>query len=178
MRIITGAARGRRLIAPEGTDVRPTTEKVKESLFSILQFELEGRRVLDLFAGSGQLGLEALSRGAAEAVFVDRDKRSLEIVKKNIERTGLSANARAVLRDAIAFLETEPAPFDIVFMDPPYGQGLIDQAAAVLPRALKPTSVVVCETRADETLPEAIGPLSVDRVYRYSAIKLTVYRRS
>ena len=89
MRIITGSARGRRLLTLEGEDVRPTTERVKEALFSILQFQIEGRRVLDLFAGSGQLGLEALSRGAREAVFVDAGKEPISIVEKNLANTGL-----------------------------------------------------------------------------------------
>ena len=88
MRIITGSARGRRLLTLEGEDVRPTTERVKEALISILQFQIEGRRVLDLFAGSGQLGLEALSRGAREAVFVDAGKEPISIVEKNLANTG------------------------------------------------------------------------------------------
>ena len=177
MRIITGSARGRRLIAPEGTDVRPTTERVKEALFSIIQFEIEGRRVLDLFAGTGQLGLEALSRGAAFALFVDQDKRSMEIVRKNIAITGFSAVSETVQREASAYLRTAREPFDIVFMDPPYGRGLCEKAAEDLPRVLKPTSVVICETHADEALPEAIGELPQAKVYRYSTVKLTVYRK-
>ena len=94
MRIITGSARGRRLLTLEGEDVRPTTERVKEALFSILQFQIEGRRVLDLFAGSGQLGLEALSRGAREAVFVDAGKEPISIVEKNLANTGLGEHAK------------------------------------------------------------------------------------
>ena len=89
MRVITGSARGRRLFTLEGNDVRPTTDRVKEALFSIVQFELEGRKVLDLFAGSGQLGIEALSRGAQSAVFIDRSKKAADIVRKNLELTGL-----------------------------------------------------------------------------------------
>ena len=176
MRIITGSAKGRRLIAPEGTDVRPTTERVKEALFSIIQFEIEGRRVLDLFAGTGQLGLEALSRGAAFALFVDQDKRSVEIVKKNVALTGFSAVSEVVQREAVSYLRAAPDRFDLVFMDPPYGQGLCAAAAAELPRVLKPTSVVICETGADETLPDAIGALPLAKTYRYSTVRLTVYR--
>ena len=105
MRIITGAARGRRLITLEGEAVRPTPERVKEGLFSMLQFRLEGRRVLDLFAGSGQMGLEALSRGAGEAVFVDSSKASIEVVQKNIVSTGLSQGARVHHMDSLLFLQ-------------------------------------------------------------------------
>lgn len=177
MRIITGSARGRRLLSPEGFDVRPTTDKVKESLFNILQFELEGREVLDLFAGSGQLGLEALSRGAKSAVFVDSSPRSLDIVKKNIRLTGMEAQASAVAGDAFSFLAVTDRKFDLVFLDPPYDHKLIDKAAALLPRVLKSTSVVVAESRFSEEVPERIGELAAERTYKYSAIKLTVYRK-
>lgn len=176
MRIITGSARGRRLLSPEGMDVRPTTDKVKESLFNILQFDLEGSRVLDLFAGSGQLGLEALSRGASFAVFVDSSRRSLDVVKKNISVTGFSDRASAVSGDAFSFLQHTQDRFDLVFLDPPYGQQLCDRAAPLLKNVLKTTSVVVCETRAEEILPVQMGDLPLFREYRYGAIKLSVYR--
>lgn len=177
MRIITGSARGRRLLSPEGQDVRPTTEKVKESLFSIIQFEIEGRTALDLFAGSGQLGLEALSRGAASAVFVDSSAKSLAVVKENIARTGFADRARTVHGEALSFLRTATEKFDLAFLDPPYDQGLCTAAAEVLPRVLKETSVVICETRATQTLPDRIGGLLPVKEYRYSAVKLTVFRK-
>lgn len=177
MRIITGSARGRRLISPEGADVRPTTDKVKESLFSIIQFEIEGRAVLDLFAGSGQLGLEALSRGAASCVFVDASAKSLAVVRRNIALTGFEARSEVVHGDAISFLASASRKFDLVFLDPPYDQGLCAKAAEFLPQVLKETSVVICETRATETLPAAIGGLLPAREYRYSAVKLTVFRK-
>ena len=106
MRVITGTARGRKLITLEGDDVRPTTDKVKEALFSIIQFEIEGRRILDLFAGSGQLGIEALSRGAKNAVFVDSSKKSVEVVRQNLEATGFSKSAVVLNTDSLAFLRT------------------------------------------------------------------------
>ena len=115
MRIITGSARGRRLLTLEGEHVRPTTERVKEALFSILQFQIEGRRVLDLFAGSGQLGLEALSRGAREAVFVDAGKEPISIIEKNIASTGLGERAKVLHMDYAAFLLRRNEPFDIAF---------------------------------------------------------------
>lgn len=108
MRIITGTARGRRLVAPEGRDVRPTPERVKEGIFSALQFDIEGRRVLDLFAGSGQLGLEALSRGAESCTFVDASDASLNLVRKNLESTDLSEKAKVVRSDYAAFAAAEP----------------------------------------------------------------------
>ena len=120
MRVITGTARGRVLRTLEGEDVRPTTDRVKEAVFSIIQFEIEGRRVLDLFAGSGQLGIEALSRGAASATFVDMSKDSLSAVKYNLEHTKLGDNAKVVQTDALSFLKLTKDKFDLVFLDPPY----------------------------------------------------------
>ena len=178
MRIISGSARGRRLIAPEGMDVRPTTDKVKESLFSIIQFELADAAVLDLFAGTGQLGLEALSRGAASAVFVDASGKSLATVKKNVELCGFTDRARLVSGDSLAWLNRREGTYDIVFLDPPYHKGLCDKALALLPPLLSDRAVVICETQGDETLPESFGDYFLYREYRYSAIKLSVYRKT
>lgn len=176
MRIISGSARGRRLESPEGLQVRPTTDRVKEAMFSILQFDLEGTRVLDLFSGSGQLGLEALSRGAKNAVFVDSDRRSLAITKKNIALAGFEDVSTLVHADALQFLQNASQTFDVVLMDPPYDKGLCAAAAELLPRLLHPGSVVICETHESEALPASIGPLDRPKTYRYSATKLTVYR--
>ena len=118
MRIITGIARGKRLETLEGNDVRPTPERVKEALFSIIQFQIEGRRVLDLFAGSGQLGIEALSRGAKQAVFVDASKKSLDVVRRNLEHSGLQDYAQVHQMDFESFLMREQGKFDLVFLDP------------------------------------------------------------
>ena len=176
MRVITGQARGRRLISPEGYDVRPTTDKVKESLFNILQFRLDGAAVLDLFAGSGQLGIEALSRGADRAVFVDSSRKSLDVVKKNIELCRFTSQSQTFLLDATAFLRTTNEKFDIVILDPPYHKNLCISALELLGNAVNDDAVVICETQSDEELPERIGKFSVDRVYSYSSIKLTAYR--
>lgn len=176
MRVITGIARGTKIETLAGTDVRPTADRVKEALFSILQFELEGRRVLDLFAGSGQLGIEALSRGAAQAVFVDASRESVELVKRNLARTHLEKQARVVSGDAIAFLAGKAEPFDIALLDPPYRKGLLEQALAQMPRVMKPTGIIVCEHPEDETLPETIGAFVRLRTYRYGKIRLTTYR--
>ena len=134
MRIITGVAKGKRLVTPEGRDVRPTPERVKEGIFSALQFDIEGRRVLDLFSGSGQLGLEALSRGAESAVFVDVSNASVKIVKQNIELTGFGNKAKVFCSDYTSFASACRDTFDIVFLDPPYAAGLLMPAVkAVLP---------------------------------------------
>lgn len=128
MRVITGFAKGRKLRTLSGEDVRPTTDRVKEALFSIIQFEIEGRRVLDLFAGSGQLGIEALSRGAASAVFVDSSRDSIEVVRENLNTTQLAQSAQVMQMDSLAFLAGQCGPFDIALLDPPYGAGLVQRA--------------------------------------------------
>ena len=131
LRIIAGQCRGRRLKTPTGPGVRPTPDRVRETLFNWLAPYLPGARVLDLFAGSGALGLEALSRGAREAVLVERDRTHLAILRENVALCGLpSATVHAV--DALAYLKGSPSPFDIVFLDPPYGQGWIPRVAQLL----------------------------------------------
>ena len=118
MRVITGTARGRRLKELEGLETRPTTDRVKEGVFNIIQFDIEGRRVLDLFAGTGQLGIEALSRGAASAVFVDQRRDAASIIRENLKLTGLSDRARVVNGEAMAFLSSQRERFDLIFLDP------------------------------------------------------------
>ena len=117
MRVITGSARGRRLMELEGMETRPTTGRVKEGIFNIIQFDIEGRRVLDLFAGTGQLGIEALSRGAASAVFVEQRRAAAGLVRKNLELTGLAGRARVVCGEAMAFLS---AGQELPAVEPPY----------------------------------------------------------
>ncbi|MCH5198087.1 MAG: 16S rRNA (guanine(966)-N(2))-methyltransferase RsmD [Oscillospiraceae bacterium] len=176
MRIVSGTARGRKLLTPEGIDIRPTTDKVKEAMFSIIQFDLQNKAVLDLFAGTGQLGLEAISRGAKSVCFVDSSKKALELVKKNIALTGFSKSARVSYGDSFSFLKSCNEKFDIIILDPPYENGMCEKAAALLPDVLRNNAIVICETRPDEKLPENIGKLKIAKEYKYSAIKLTVYR--
>lgn len=176
MRVITGSARGRKLFSPEGNDVRPTTDKVKESVFNIIQFETEDATVLDLFSGSGQLGIEALSRGAKYTVFVDASRKSLEVVKKNVELCRFSSDCEIVLADALDYLSSSSRKFDMVFLDPPYHKNLCVKALEKLSRVLNDKAVIICETQNDEVLPHSVGNIVTDREYIYSAIKLTVYR--
>lgn len=177
MRVITGSARGKRLLTPDGRDVRPTPDKVKEGLFSAIQFDIEGRRVLDLFAGSGQLSIEALSRGAESAVLVDSSAVSIKAIKANIENCGFEDKARVVQSDYSAFCAMSRDVFDIVFLDPPYAEGLLVPALkAVLP-LLSDYAIVVCEHPPEVELPESITDLSIYRTYRYGKVLLTVYRK-
>lgn len=176
MRVITGIARGMKLRTLEGTDVRPTTDQVKESIFSIIQFEVENARVLDLFAGCGQLGIEALSRGAHSVTFVDNSRSSVAVVKENLEHTKLAKNTIVKNEDSIGFLQMTRDTFDIAFLDPPYGKGLIEEALPLLAEKMSDSGVIVCETAANEQLPETAGKFSIYREYKYGKIKLTVYR--
>ncbi len=177
MRVITGAARGRKLKTLEGTDLRPTTDKVKESMFNILQFCIEGRRILDLFAGSGQLGIEALSRGAESATFVDASKNAVAVVKQNLQTVGLDSNARVVCTDSIGFLRTTEQEFDIAFLDPPYGNGLLIKAMALLPEVMSEYGIIVCEHPSDEQLPDSFSDFEIQKHYRFGKITVSVYRR-
>lgn len=177
MRVITGTARGKRLQTREGDEVRPTPERVKEALFSIIQFDIEGRRVLDLFAGSGQLGIEALSRGAREAVFVDSSRESAEIVRKNLSACGFTESASVENTGYDAFLLSGPKPFDLAFLDPPYRTGLLQKALSLTVRRMNPGGTIICENPSDEDLPEECEGFSRIRAYRYGKIILTVYRR-
>lgn len=147
MRIITGSARGTKLTTLEGDATRPTTDKVKEALFSMIQFDIEGRAVLDLFAGSGQLGLEALSRGAARGTFIDESRAAVDVIIDNAKKTHLFDRCRVSVSDAVPFLKSAAGreTYDIVFLDPPYASGLLKESLALLPSILAPGASVVCE---------------------------------
>ena len=175
MRVITGAARGRKLETLSGSDVRPTTDVVKEAVFSIIQFLVEGRVFLDAFAGSGQMGIEALSRGAKCAYFLDSSRKSTDMVRKNLKATDLSDKAVVKNIDTVSFLAGTPEKFDIVFLDPPYGTGLLQQALASVVGAVNPGGCIICEHPKEEQLPEEVGQFAVKKHYRYGKIVITVY---
>ena len=154
MRIISGSARGTRLVTLEGDNTRPTLERVKEALFSMIQFEIAGARVLDLFAGSGQLALEALSRGAADADAVDSSNEANRIIRQNVEKTHMAQKCRIWKMTSDAFLRANAGrrKYDLVFLDPPYAKGLIPDALAALHKGgmLADGAVVVCELSASD----------------------------
>ncbi len=150
MRIITGRARGVKLNTLEGENTRPTSERAKEAVFSMIQFGIEGREVLDLFAGSGQMGLEAVSRGAASATFIDKSKDAAKVISGNIEKTKLSAFCRLFNTDVNDFIRITKGKkkYDVVFIDPPYALRAVAPTLTALLDAemLKPTSMIVCES--------------------------------
>ena len=178
MRVITGTARGRVLKTLEGDDVRPTTDRVKEAIFSIIQFEIEGRRVLDLFAGSGQLGIEALSRGAAFATFTDMSAESVDTVKKNLISTKLDRQSEVIRTEAVALLKSNRKKFDIIFMDPPYSKGILQNTLPYAVQNINDGGVIICEHPYGEEMPQTVGHFSVYRDYKYGKIGITVYRIS
>ncbi|MBR5134306.1 MAG: 16S rRNA (guanine(966)-N(2))-methyltransferase RsmD [Clostridia bacterium] len=181
MRIITGTARGYRLQTLPGEDTtRPTTERVKESVFSALQFEIEGRAVLDLFAGSGQMGLEAMSRGAASCVFVDSSREACAVVKANAAGAKLTKNITVINATAESVCDRLRDKIDIVFLDPPYRAGLIPSLLPKLLPSMRVGGAVVCETDDKTELPETVrgedATLVLEKCKRYGKTQVFLYR--
>lgn len=176
MKVITGTLRGRVVQTLEGERTRPTAQRVKEALFSAIQFDIEGRRVLDAFAGSGQLGIEALSRGAASCVFVDSAREAAELVRRNVAALGVGALSTVLCQDTMAYLRTARERFDLVFLDPPYAAGLLIPALEAAAEITEPGGILVCESANDAMLPETAGAFSLYRSYSYSHVKLWIYR--
>ena len=153
MRIITGSARGTKLVTAEGETTRPTSDKVKEAVFSMIQFDLEGRAVLDLFAGSGQMALEALSRGAEKAVLVDSSREAADCIAENVRKTHLAGRCRVVNNTYTSYFRSAAGreKFDIVFLDPPYGSGMLPKALRTIAADgfAAEGATLVCETDCD-----------------------------
>lgn len=153
MRIITGSAKGAKLVTLDGLETRPTAERTKEAVFSMLQFDMEDRKILDMFSGSGQMSLEALSRGAKEAVMLDKSPQAIKIITQNAEKTKLSDKCRIYCTDFSDYLKhNKGEKFDIVFIDPPYAMKLVELSLKLLidNDNLKPTSLVVCESAGND----------------------------
>ena len=176
MRIITGCARGARLETLEGTDTRPTAERVKEAIFSMIQFELEGRTVLDLFGGSGQMGLEALSRGAQKATFVDNNPQAVQIIKQNAKHTGLFEKSVVLNSDFRSYIRGNKGreKFDIIFLDPPYEMKVLSETVQKLSEAdmVRENGIIICES--DDPNPVVCEGYTQRRHARYGRIYITV----
>lgn len=177
MRVITGTARGRRLITPNGLDTRPTSDKVKEGLFSAIQFDIEGRRILDLFAGSGQMGIEAISRGAENATFVDSSKAAIYTIEENLRSCGFKDKAKVYNTDYKSFLASNKNTFDIVFLDPPYKAGILEDAIKGVIPYLSDYAIIIAEHPTDLALDDEICGFTATKKYKYSKIAATVYKR-
>lgn len=179
MRIVAGDARGRKLKELPGMDTRPTTDKVKESMFNIIQFDIEGRRVLDLFAGTGQLGCEALSRGAGYVTFVDQSREAVRVIKENAALVADPDRFEVLQRDAVGFVGGRPGKYGLILLDPPYRTGLMEKTLEAIAGIdiVAEHGIIVCETGAEEVLPTLAAPYELGREYRYGKIKLTLYHR-
>ncbi|MCL2827528.1 MAG: 16S rRNA (guanine(966)-N(2))-methyltransferase RsmD [Oscillospiraceae bacterium] len=177
MRIISGTARGRKLKEPDGLKIRPTTDRVKEALFNVIQFDIPGRRVLDLFAGSGQLGIECLSRGAISCDFVDTSLAAVQLVRENLKRTELP-DGEVYQNDAISFLQ-RGGQYDLVLLDPPYDLKQLDDILRKIVQIdiLNKNGIIVCETNTDRVLPQLEPPYGLTREYRYGKVKLSLFTR-
>ncbi len=187
MRVITGTARGKRLKELKGEDTRPTTDRVKESLFNIIQFEVPGRQVLDLFAGTGQLGIECLSRGAAGVTFVDVRKDASALIRENLALCGFPGSAttasplpaplpQVVQQESISFLATCPKEsYDVILLDPPYQSPFLEKSLSSIVGfdILRNHGIIVCESPVEKVLPPLAPPYVLGKEYRYGKIKLT-----
>lgn len=176
MRVITGTAHGKKLKTLDGTDVRPTTDRVKEALFSIIHFDIEGSHVVDLFSGSGQLGIEALSRGASYCTFVDQSRDSIDVTRENLNYTKLIGHARIVNMNSIDFLKGTKSNFDIALLDPPYNKGILLEVLPLLEMHMSDNGIVICEHEIGLSLDEKVGRLTLAKEYKYGKVALSLYR--
>ena len=179
MRVISGKAKGVVLKTPEGMQTRPTADRVKEALFSILQFEIPGTKVLDLFGGTGQLGIEAISRGATSAVFVDAGDAPCKLIKENLRRAKMEKEGRVVRSDYLQFLSQCHETFDIIFLDPPYAEVFLENAIKRISEIdiLQSGGIIVAERPVEKPLNVEIDGFSRSKDYKYGKTLLTLYRK-
>jgi 16S rRNA (guanine(966)-N(2))-methyltransferase RsmD len=177
MRVITGTARGKRLKKPADQSIRPTTDLVKESIFNIIQYDIEGRSVLDLFGGTGQLAIEAISRGAKSAVIVDNSSAAAKLITENIALTGLK-DIRLIRSDALRFLENAEK-FDLIFLDPPYHSTLLYNCLQKIIAfdKLNVGGIIICESSNDRAPDPVDYPYEMLKSYRYGTVLITLYTR-
>ena len=180
MRVITGKARGVQLKTPDGMGTRPTTDRVKEALFSIIQFDIPTSKVLDLFGGTGQLGIEALSRGAKSAVFVDAAESACKLIKENLRRTKLESDARVVRADYLDYLKRCREKYDIIFLDPPYAEVFLENALKCITEIdiLETGGIIVAERPVGKELPWNFEGFTRSKDYKYGTVLLTIYRKN
>ncbi|MHB8124221.1 MAG: 16S rRNA (guanine(966)-N(2))-methyltransferase RsmD [Desulfitobacteriaceae bacterium] len=179
MRIIAGTMRGRSLKTVEGLLTRPTSDKVKGAIFNVLRDKVVDAKVLDLFAGTGNLAIEALSRGAKEAVLVEESSAAVKVIRKNLELVGVLDRTKLISQEALRYLVSSLEVFDLIFLDPPYRQGLVARALAILanPCRLSPTGVIIVETSKDEEMINELYPFVVCKVGKYGDTKIWYLQR-
>ena len=180
MRVITGKARGIQLKTPEGLQTRPTADRVKEALFSIIQFDIPGAKVLDLFGGTGQLGIEALSRGAVSAVFVDAGEKACALIRENLKRTKFEQQGRVVRSDYLDFLRRSRETYDIIFLDPPYAEVFLENSLNCITEIdiLQTNGIIVTERPLEKELSWDIPGYTRSKDYKYGNTLITLYRKN
>jgi 16S rRNA (guanine(966)-N(2))-methyltransferase RsmD len=179
MRVIAGTARGITLKTPEGMQTRPTADRVKEALFSIIHFDLPGAKVLDLFGGSGQLGIEALSRGAVSATFVDQSEAACRLIRENLRRTRFENTGKVVRGDYMEYLSRCREKYDIILLDPPYAEVFLENALKRITEIdiLQSGGIIVAERPLGKELPWDFEGFTRARDYKYGTVLLTLYRK-
>lgn len=177
MRVITGEKKGRKLAAPMGLATRPTSEMTKEAVFSAIQFEIEGANFCDLFAGSGQMGIEALSRGARRAYFVENSSEANSCIRENIKSLELADESEIISGDVFTFIKTTSVTFDIVFLDPPYNSQMLHELLPLIGEKVSLGGVILCETEKREETPSEAGKFTKVKEYKYGKAKISAYRR-
>ena len=179
MRVITGKARGVQLKTPDGLLTRPTADRVKEALFSIINFDIPAATVLDLFAGTGQLGIEALSRGAKRGVFVDERADACALVKENLRRTHLESDAAVIRSDYMSYLKKSRDKFDIIFLDPPYAEVFLENALKMITEIdiLQTNGIIIAERPLGKELLFEFDGFLRSKDYKYGKTLLTIYRK-
>ena len=180
MRVITGSARGVQLKTPDGLVTRPTTDRVKEAMFSIIHFDLPGAAVLDLFGGTGQLGIEALSRGAKSAVFVDAGEPACRLIRENLKRAKFDGQGRVVRSDYLDYLSRSKEQFDIILLDPPYAEVFLENALKRITEIdiLRSNGIIVTERPLGKELPWEFEGYERSKDYKYGKTLLTIYRKA
>ncbi len=179
MRVISGSARGTQLRTPDGLKTRPTADRVKEAMFSIIQFDLPGARVLDLFGGTGQLGIEALSRGAAYSCFIDELDSACKLIKENLKRTRLTDCSKVIRSDYSSFLKNSSEKFNIIFLDPPYAEVFLENSLNLITEIdiLQSGGIIVTERPLGKELPWEYPGYTRSKDYKYGKTLLTIYKK-
>ena len=179
MRVIAGKAKGVVLKTPDGMLTRPTADRVKEALFSVIQFDLPGAVVLDLFGGTGQLGIEALSRGAKRAVFVDQQSKACDLIRENLRKTKFDREGQVVRSDYMDYLKRCRETFDIILLDPPYAEVFLENALKCITEIdiLHSGGIIVTERPAGKELPYEFEGFTRSRDYKYGNTLITLYRK-
>lgn len=176
MRVISGSLRGKKLSTLDSLDVRPTPDAVKEAVFSVIQFNIADALVLDLFGGSGQLGIEALSRGAKRCVFVDKNPAAVEIIKKNLKACRLTGQSEVIRTDSFEYLR-KAGRADIILLDPPYSKGLLTEVMPLISGAANDGAFIIAEHERELTLGDEYGDIILHKRYRYGKVAVTIYRK-